>query len=163
MAHAHNVFDMPNTHETHLPGRQAFLELGGWLVFLGTLNLAARSLARVWVDSARNQWVVPYEGELLLWSGVAFLAAGALFVAMSLQRMSLRAVETSSLRASILLFCAATAGLVASGIAQAWMHYSRLAIPGGWTHPRSLVAVSAAAAALGAVVFACVPRGRPSR
>lgn len=154
---------MPNTQDNTLSARRAFLEAGGWLVLLGSLNLATRSVARVWVDSARNRWVIPYNGELLLWTGCLFAAAGAALIAFSYQRLSARPLDVSALRASVLLFCASALGFAASGVAQAWMHYCRLAIPGGWTHPRSLVALSAAAAILGAAVFFAPPGRRAAR
>lgn len=139
--------------DNQTPRRSFLLMLGALLVAAGMSDLATRSIVRVWVTSTRNPWVLAYSGEMLLATGLAMMAVGVTLMAFSFQCRHTDTVDGSLAGAAALLAIAGNAGLIAAGICQAWLHVARLAIPGGWDHPRSLVAMSLAVIALSCGCF----------
>ncbi len=144
--------------------RYALILSGAWLAAFGLMHLSTRSVLRVWVDSRKDRWVIPYEGELLLVAGAAFIAAGVIVAAFGLNSREERVPDEGCMRAGMVLLGASALGVCAAGLCQAGLHVARLAIPGGLLHPRSLVAGCAAFALAGAALLvrgAACRGGRP--
>lgn len=147
-------------------GRAGVLLLGygAGLVFVGVLELSARSILRVWVDShvRLNQGALPYDGALLLVSGSLMIALGIVMLAFSFQNPRRAAVE--ELRGSMVLLAAGNLGYIAAAVSQAAMHVARLAIPSGEIfHPRSLTGTATAAVLLGLGLLAYSLRSSSGR
>ncbi|BCW98706.1 MAG: hypothetical protein KatS3mg024_1533 [Armatimonadota bacterium] len=134
--------------------RYALILTGAWLAVCGLAQIGTRSLLRVWVDSQRDRWVIPYEGELLLLAAAAFTGAGIIISAFVMNCRDDGKADEAFVRAGILLLTAAALGLCVAGACQAGLHVARLAIPGGSLHPRSLVGSCLAFAVAGAALLA---------
>lgn len=133
--------------------RYGLIVSGAWLAVCGLAQLGTRSVLRVWVDSQRDRWVIPYQGELLLAAAAAFIGAGIIVSAFGVNSRDDRKLDEAFVRAGILLMTAAAVGLCVAGVCQAGLHVARLAIPGGTLHPRSLVVSCLAFAAAGGALL----------
>lgn len=144
--------------------RSALLWVGSWLSLFAIVELSARSILRVWVDSQRDRWVLPYDGSLLLLSGGILMLASLTLVVFALNTKP-GAASAPLLNAGLTLMGASTLGITSAGLCQAGLHVARLAIPGGLLHPRSLVICSLAIACAACLIYALAlsPRADPQR
>ncbi len=144
--------------------RSALLRFGAWLSLLAIVELSARSILRVWVDSQRDRWVLPYDGSLLLMTG-GVLMLGSLTLLVFALNAKHGAASEPLLNAGLILMGASALGLTSAGVCQAGLHVARLAIPGGLLHPRSLVLCSLGIGCMACLLCALAlsPRAQPER
>ena len=116
------------------------------------LLFAVRSLARVWVTAKRDSAVLPYNGELLLACAITASATDVILLLDSFTSDRPKTLQRSRYLTAVLLLVSGLIGIAIAGICRAWLHTARLAIVGGWMHPRSLVAAAFTSVAFGILV-----------
>lgn len=128
-------------------------ELATAVFWLGIFTLAFRSVLRVWVDSQRDEWVIAFPADQLQVLGITLIAFGVILALLSTFQNRVKTVDFTLVRISIRFLTAGVFGMLAAGFCQAWLHVSKLAILGGWPHPRSLTLASFVGFALFVLFF----------
>ncbi|MCC6485599.1 MAG: hypothetical protein IT209_12195 [Armatimonadetes bacterium] len=129
------------------------LTVSAVLFALSVASLSARALGRVWVGTQRDPWVLPYEGTLPLVFALSMAGLGLLVAILYALRGPIFLKGEAFVVSGLVFLCGACAGVVSATVCQAWLHVAKLAIVGGWYHPRALVAASLVCLALGLIVL----------
>lgn len=124
------------------------------LIVYGIASLSARALARVWVATRHDPWVLPYPGMLGLGYGALMVGLAAATALLCLRRYPLRPGSAYWMAAGLVFTGGATLGVVEATLCQGWLHVGRLAIVGGWYHPRALIGAASLSLALGLICLA---------
>lgn len=128
-------------------------DFASYAFWLGMFTLAFRAILRVWVDSQRDEWVIAFPADQLQILGVTLLSFGIILALLAAFTNRVKTVDFSLVRISFRFLSAGVFGMLASGFCQAWLHVSKLAILGGWPHPRSITVASFIAFGLAVLFF----------